>query len=109
MEKIFGPGPGDAAVMTRSYRRVVSVDAGAVLQQDTASRRESAGEDSHPRRIVEQQPRAGVRQRYDAAEHTEALAEDLGVTESLRGAVVEEHDPVGQRHRAGGPRDHRRA
>ena len=50
-----------------------------------------------------------MRQRHYVAEHADAAAVNLRVTESLRGAVVEEHDPVSQRHRAGGPRDHWRA
>ena len=95
--------PGCPAGRSRRHR----CRAGAVLQQDKragANLGRTPPSATHHRAATSR----GVRQRYDAAEHTETPAEDLGVTESLRGAVLEEHDTVGQPHCAGRPRDHGR-
>lgn len=50
-----------------------------------------------------------MRQCDRVPDYRQAAAVDLRVTGSMRGPVVEQYDPLSQRHRASRPRDDRRA
>jgi len=85
------------------------VDPGALVERHPGERGEAAGEtageDGHPLGVVEGEAVAGVRQQDEPGHDPHARSVDLRVGEALRRAVVEQHDPRRERHRAGRPGD----
>ena len=77
----------------------------AVVQHQALRRGEPPGQHRHAHPVVDPQPATHVRAAARGRDHAEPLAEDLGLGHPVRDEVVEEHDALGQRHRAGRPGD----
>ena len=87
----------------------VEVEPDAVVEHDAARRRGPAGQLGHPRGVVGPQPAAGVRQQHAAGEPARGRRPgNSACAGALRGPVVEQQHPLGQRHRPGRPGDHGR-
>ncbi len=84
----------------------VEVEPHAVVEHDAAGRRGPAGQLGHPRRVVGPQPPARVREQHAAGQPAQPGVEELRVRRAVRGPVVEQQHPLGQRHRPGRPGDH---
>jgi len=69
--------------------------------------RVARGELADPRRVVEIEPEPRLGEHDEVAREAEAGVEHLGDRLAVRRIVVEQHDALGERHRAGRPRDDR--
>ena len=103
------PAPCTAGEATGGAPALVERHPGAVGHRDADRRREAAREQRHAPAVVERQTAAGVGKEHQAARQAEAALEHLGVAVALRRGVVEEHDALGDRHRARRPGEDRLA
>lgn len=75
-----------------------------MIEYQALGRSKAAREHGDSRALVQRETCLSVGQGNDAREQSEPCIEDLGVAGALRRVIVEQHDAVGQCHRARRPR-----
>src|SRR5438270_9155157 len=72
-------------------------------KRDALRGREAAREEAEPLAIAQREAELGLRERDDVADEREPRVEHLRRARALRRRIVEEHDALGDDHRAAAP------